>query len=120
MRELRNAIERAMMMEQDTILTIRYFDQEIHKNNQQSATVSNDYTASIPLAEKENKAFFILPPDGISIDEVEKELINQALGRFAGNQTQAAKCLHMTRDTFRYRLKKHGLSQKFNHQGNNQ
>lgn len=95
-RELRNAIERAMMLEQDSILSTRHFSKEITNTTQQTEKV-------------ENKTFFTLPPDGVSIDEVEKELINQALDRFAGNQTQAAKCLHITRDTLRYRLKKHDL-----------
>lgn len=96
-RELRNAIERAMMLEQDSILSIRHFGKEI--------------TSAAQRPNKEdNKTFFTLPPDGISIDEVEKELINQALDRFSGNQTQAAKCLHMSRDTLRYRLKRHGLA----------
>ncbi len=96
-RELRNAIERAMMLEQDSILSTRHFGKEITNTAQQTE-------------KEENKTFFTLPPEGISIDEVEKELINQALDRFAGNQTQAAKCLHITRDTLRYRLKRHGLS----------
>ena len=96
-RELRNAIERAMMLEQDSILSTRHFGKEITNTAQQTE-------------KEENKTFFTLPPEGISIDEVEKELINQALDRFAGNQTQAAKCLHITRDTLRSRLKRHGLS----------
>ncbi len=110
-RELRNAIERAMMLEQDSILSLRYFDQEINNRAQQSGDINNDFTVPVQQTEKkESNTFFTLPPAGISIDEVERELINQALDRFEGNQTQAAKCLHMTRDTFRYRLKKHGLS----------
>lgn len=66
---------------------------------------------TLGYTEKEgNKTFFTLLPDGISIDKVEKELINQALYRFAGNQTQAARCLPITRDSLRHQLKKDGLS----------
>jgi DNA-binding NtrC family response regulator len=50
-----------------------------------------------------------LPEDGISIMEVEKELIRQALERFRGNQTKAARFLGMTRDSLRYRMKKYEL-----------
>jgi hypothetical protein len=50
-----------------------------------------------------------LPADGISLDRVEKELIRQALTRFHGNQTRAARCLGMSRDTLRYRIKKLGI-----------
>jgi two-component system, NtrC family, response regulator AtoC len=110
-RELRNAIERAMMLEQDSTLSARYFGQEINDTPELDKNGRNGQKVySQQIDNKENNSFFTLPPDGISIEEVEKELINQALERFDGNQTQAAKCLHMTRDTFRYRLKKHGLS----------
>jgi len=51
----------------------------------------------------------VLPPGGISMEEVERELISQALDRFGGNQTKAARCLKMTRDTLRYRMKKFGF-----------
>ena len=51
----------------------------------------------------------MLPPEGISIEAVEKEYIKQALSRYDGNQTKAAKCLGLTLDTLRYRRKKYGL-----------
>ena len=51
-----------------------------------------------------------LPPEGISIEELEKQLIQLALKKSAGNQTKAAKFLKMSRDTLRYRMKKFGLS----------
>jgi len=112
-RELRNAIERAMMLEQNSILSTRYLSQDINQNTAHLEECGIGVAVSTQeQSPQENKRFFTLPPDGISIDEVEKELINQALERFDGNQTQAAKCLHMTRDTLRYRLKKHGLSKK--------
>jgi DNA-binding protein Fis len=41
---------------------------------------------------------------------VEKMLIQQALLRYDGNQTKAATCLGMSRDTIRYRMKKFGLN----------
>ncbi len=54
----------------------------------------------------------VLPPDGITLDRVEKMLIKQALMRFAGNQTKAAQCLGMSRDTIRYRMKKFGIGKE--------
>jgi len=45
-------------------------------------------------------------------DEVQRfeiELINSALSRSRGNQTQAAKLLDISRDALRYKLKKFGL-----------
>ncbi|NOQ46955.1 MAG: response regulator [Desulfobulbaceae bacterium] len=107
-RELRNAVERAMMLEEGNLLTYKHFSREI-----------SDCAVNLPWDDKAIKAcveavhrkgYITLPPDGISLNEVEKELIQQALTRFKGNQTKAAKCLHMTRDTLRYRIKKHAIT----------
>jgi two-component system NtrC family response regulator len=50
-----------------------------------------------------------LPPQGISLEGVEKELIVRALAKFDGNQTQAARYLDISRRTLIYRMEKHGL-----------
>src|SRR6185437_14670570 len=52
---------------------------------------------------------FELPPNSISLDAVERELIVRALQRFNGNQTKAAQYLGLTRKTLIYRMEKHGL-----------
>ncbi len=52
---------------------------------------------------------FMLPKDGISLDEVEKDLIRQALDRSNHNKTLAAKLLQISYDTLRYQVKKYGL-----------
>ncbi len=57
-------------------------------------------------------AEIVLPPDGITLERVEKLLIEQALLRFGGNQTKAAECLGMSRDTIRYRMKKFGITKE--------
>ncbi|MEW6291507.1 MAG: sigma-54 dependent transcriptional regulator [Thermodesulfobacteriota bacterium] len=106
-RELRNAMERAMMLEPGTMLGHEFFSHEIRQCAQAKAK-------GLPQAGQEAPAvaesgYITLPPHGISIEEVEKELIQQALTRFNGNQTKAAQCLRMSRDTLRYRIKKFGL-----------
>jgi two-component system NtrC family response regulator len=50
-----------------------------------------------------------LPPEGVSLADVEKDLIRQAMNRTGGNQTRAARLLGITRQTLLYRLEKHGL-----------
>jgi DNA-binding NtrC family response regulator len=50
-----------------------------------------------------------IPPGGIDIEEVEKELIRQALDIVRGNQTKAARLLNLSRDTLRYRMQKFGF-----------
>ena len=50
-----------------------------------------------------------LPPQGISLEAVEKELILRALAKFNWNQTQAARYLDISRKTLIYRMEKFGL-----------
>ena len=51
---------------------------------------------------------FRLPPEGVDIENVERELIRQALEISDGNQSLAAKKLSLGIDAFRYRMKKFG------------
>ena len=48
-----------------------------------------------------------LPETGISLEALEKDLILQALKKSAGNQTRAARYLHMSRRALAYRLEKY-------------
>ncbi len=50
-----------------------------------------------------------LPPNGMTLDQWEKALLEQALREAGGNQTRAAQRLGISRDTLRYRMKKHGI-----------
>ncbi len=52
---------------------------------------------------------FDLPPQGISLEGVEKELIVRALEKFNWNQTHAARYLDISRKTLIYRMEKFGL-----------
>jgi two-component system, NtrC family, response regulator AtoC len=87
-RELRNAIERAMLMTDRDWLEPEDF-----------ATL----TGSAAPAQ------FKLPPEGVNIEDVERQLLTQALERSKGNQTQAAQLLGINRDQVRYRIEKFGL-----------
>lgn len=101
-RELRNAIERAMMMQRGKILLVEDFCKDIRSGNSKSEGCDCD--CSLVVASE-----IVLPPEGISIEKVEKEYIKLALARYDGNQTKAAKCLGLSLDTLRYRRKKFGL-----------
>lgn len=50
-----------------------------------------------------------LPPHGINLEALEKELITRALQRFNNNQTHAAQYLDISRKTLIYRMEKHGI-----------
>ena len=50
-----------------------------------------------------------IPPEGLSLETLERELIIQALERAAGNKSAAARLLGLTRRTLYSRMEKHGL-----------
>ncbi len=51
-------------------------------------------------------------PNGemLPLEEQEKRLLTEALRKAGGNQSEAARLLRISRDTLRYRMKKHGIS----------
>ena len=52
---------------------------------------------------------FALPADGVNLEELERSFVVQALERSSGNQTRAATLLGLNRDQIRYRIEKFGL-----------
>jgi len=95
-RELKNVIERAIILGNDETLLLDHLPLEIVAN----ASASSESFAPVTS--------FRLPPEGIDIEEVEKELIRQALETTEWNQSKAAKMLNLGIDAFRYRMKKFG------------
>ncbi|MBL7309416.1 helix-turn-helix domain-containing protein, partial [Escherichia coli] len=52
---------------------------------------------------------FRLPPEGVNLEDVERQLVVQALERSSWNQTHAGLLLRINRDQVRYRIEKFGL-----------
>jgi len=104
-RELRNCIERLVMLEQEKILSAEHLNAEIMKSGQAEEAEPNGVIRSDLAGEH-----IVIPATGISLDELEKLLIQLALRKSGGNQTKAAKFLKTSRDTLRYRMKKFGIS----------
>ncbi len=92
-RELRNVIERASILEDGEYVTLTYLPADMVAG---SAAIGND------------PANIVLPHGGIPLQQAELELAKQAMERTGGNLTQAAKLLDITRDQLRYKLKKSG------------
>jgi transcriptional regulator with PAS, ATPase and Fis domain len=89
-RELRNSVERAMLLADDQVLRPEHF----------------------PMARAAKPASgtgFELPAGGVNLEALERDLVVQALARTSGNQTRAAALLGLNRDQIRYRLEKFGL-----------
>ena len=100
-RELQNVIERAVILCKGNVITSEHLPVSI---------VRSSY---IIEKERHNPIVtflqFDIPPNGLSLDALEKQLVTQALEKSKNNKTKAAKLLGLTRGTFRYRLQKYGL-----------
>jgi two-component system, NtrC family, response regulator AtoC len=106
-RELRNCIERMMMLEQDKVLSPEYLRDEIKQGSVPVPTEATRFFKSDLAGEH-----LIIPASGISLEELEKLLIHLALKKSGGNQSKAAKFLKTSRDTLRYRMKKFGIGEQ--------
>jgi two-component system response regulator AtoC len=95
-RELRNAIERAMILEESAEI----------RSSSLPITIGHTVGMAAPTAAAAVSEF---PNEGLSLEENEKQLLTRALEKTGGNQTQAARLLHVTRDTLRYKMKKFNL-----------
>jgi DNA-binding NtrC family response regulator len=92
-RELRNVIERAMLLVSGPEILPE--DLMIQRAKPTSA----------------DKFAVKLPPEGVNIDDVERSLVVQALERTGWNRAAAARLLGCSRDQIRYRIEKFGLQQ---------
>ncbi|GMU21639.1 MAG: Fis family transcriptional regulator [Phycisphaerae bacterium] len=95
-RELRNVIERAVLLCKGNVLTAE--DIVVGQPQQSRGPGAGGDLSGLNL-----------PPGGLDFHQLENKLLRQALAHASGNQTKAAKLLNLSRDTFRYRLEKHGL-----------
>ncbi len=93
-RELRNVIERCVVLGGEETIAPENLPVEVK---------------GMPFVERRKNLRIILPENGISLDDVEKDLIKQALERAGNNQTKAAKLLNVSYDTLRYQVKKFDL-----------
>jgi len=93
-RELRNAIERAVLLTDGQRLSPLDLPSEIRHPK----GAADGGTGGVRL-----------PPAGLVLEELEKDLVVQALARSRGNRTRAARLLGMNRDQIRYRIEKFGL-----------
>lgn len=97
-RELRNAIERSLILEEGKEITLKYMPLNLAQFN-----ISN---SEDEFHEQDEIFPVYLPSKGISLKELESSLIQQALNRTNGNVTRAGKLLNLSRDQMRYYLKK--------------
>ncbi len=93
-RELKHTVERLAVIAESDAVSINDLPDNM------TATTGNASNVLIQL-----------PEDGIDLEEVEREILRQALEKRDGNQTRAAQYLNITRSALIYRMQKYGLAQ---------
>jgi two-component system NtrC family response regulator len=91
-RELENVVERIVVLARSNDITVEDLPEFLRQEKSGIDALEID-----------------LPPKGISLEAIEKELILRALHRCDWNQTRAAKYLDISRKTLIYRIEKHGI-----------
>lgn len=93
-RELANAVERLVLLAAGGEARLEDLPDELAPGGAR------------PLAE----GHFRLPPQGLSWEALERDLLRQALELAAGNRARAARLLDLPYKAFLYRLEKHGFA----------
>ncbi len=97
-RELRNVLERALIMEDTQEIRPEHLPMEIRG-------------FARPVDGRDE--IVQLPAEGLRMEDIERSVIEQALTRTAGNVAGAARLLGLSRDTLRYRMKKYDLANSY-------
>lgn len=95
-RELRNTIEHAMIFEESPYITPKH----LH------ARITHPGLSLAPVGQKPSVASAV---GKLTLEEMERSMIRQALEQTGWNQTRAAEVLGISRDAIRYKIKKHKI-----------
>jgi len=91
-RELENAVQRALVLDRDGVIALDDIPDRVRTAQPQLAGLRLE-----------------LPDAGLSLEDVEREILVAALTKHAWNQTRAAAYLNISRSTLIYRMQKFGL-----------
>lgn len=105
-RELRNAIERVVLLESNELITKEALNFLLSSKLQ--GTTQEQKTSNVEL--KEGQHSLIISKSGVHMADVLKDLLIQTLKITGGNQIQAAKLLGISRAKLRYRLEQLGIN----------
>ncbi len=91
-RELENILERVVVLTRSDEVGVNDLPEQLRRERPTVDTLNLE-----------------MPPRGISLEAVEKELILRSLRKFNWNQTHAARYLDVSRKALMYRMEKHGI-----------
>ncbi|MDP6777894.1 MAG: sigma-54 dependent transcriptional regulator [Candidatus Latescibacteria bacterium] len=106
-RELRNVVERAVLLSPGEIIRV----EDLVLGREEQGLLAREQGPAVEVSGL-GEIRIALPPWGIALEDVERRLIEAALDLAQGNVTRAAQLLHVSRDTLRYRVGKHGLQDR--------
>jgi len=90
-RELRNTMERVVLLEDEMVVRPEHLHLRKHK-----------------LTDRYQSFQLQVPPNGLALEDLERQVIEHAMRVCGGNVSKAARYLRISRQTLRYRLKKLG------------
>ncbi|NVN91689.1 MAG: sigma-54-dependent Fis family transcriptional regulator [Desulfuromonadales bacterium] len=94
-RELENMVERLLIMRNSDAITLADLPENLGIRKQSSSA---------------GASVINLPAEGYSLEQLEREVVVEALERNAWNQTAAARFLRIPRHTLIYRIEKYGIA----------
>jgi DNA-binding NtrC family response regulator len=93
-RELHNVVERAVLLTEGDEVDVASLPPEVRQADEEAGGRQGGFT---------------LGPSGVDLDELEHELLMEALRLAEGNRTEAGRLLGLSRHQIRNRLKKYGV-----------
>jgi transcriptional regulator with PAS, ATPase and Fis domain len=93
-RELKNTVERVILMEEGDNIEPDHL---------------GFLTFPYHTSQRQEDLSIKIPPEGLNLDELTRQLIIQALELSGSNRTRAAQLLGISRPTLTYRIEKHGI-----------
>ncbi len=105
-RQLKNAIERAILVECDDWIEAEHFRLDSEREKKRDVAIKLE-----PEPKENGKQTFDftkieIPSGGIALEDVERNLLLSALEKANGNISKAARLLQINRGKFRYRLER--------------
>lgn len=107
-RQLKNAIERAILIEAKDWIDVQHFSLDVERSRERQRRPVKIVQPSFPQLDYNRLE---IPDGGISLETFERDIILSALEKARGNLSKAARLLQISRGKLRYRLERLGVMQ---------